>query len=414
MACPMGYGNTSTESLEAETSAVPVSILGFETTNQNFLPQISPRSQTKKLPNYGDYIATTALLQLQDGPAPTKEGGTGLVHHEERTFIVVHQVFELWFKLVLGDVAKVQKMLTGLTEVASVEMHQRLAQSLNYLQRIEKIFTHMQGSFEVLETMHPADFLEFRDYLVPASGFQSTQFRELEMMLGLQETRRRFVNERPVFSYLDEEAQKRLRELARSPSVNEQLIHLLNAVNVPDSFVPMFFDATESLAKERQYVFARIKPGDPYAEQQIREHVDRIKHIILTPDASSSSHANFTAEQFQRALVAALYVCSYRHDPQCELLAQLMDHLIAVEEGLLLWRSRHLHLVERMIGRRDGTGGSSGVDYLDATRQYRVFDVVWLLRKVFIRSSILKPFREVHGDQNLFKAPAASATPTNE
>jgi tryptophan 2,3-dioxygenase len=396
-------------------SGVPtVGVLGFETTNNAFLPE---QDKTKAQSNYGDYIAVNTLLHLQNGITPTKNADIGLVHHEELTFIIVHQVFELWFKLILADLRAVRGLVTELWR-HPVSLYQRLATSLGYLQRCEKIFNHNQGTWEVLETMHPGDFLEFRDYLVPASGFQSSQFRELEIMLGLQESRRSMINGRVVWAYLSQAQQAQLIKLAEEPSINDTLLDVLCNIAVPEGFLAMFLRCTLELARERQYRFAKCKEGDQQAEAQITEHYTYVQEVIERPWEHVTPGAHYDNEKFRKALVAALYVTSYRAEPPCALIAQLLDHLIAVEEGMLLWRSRHMHMVERMIGRRVGTGGSSGVDYLDQTRRYRIFDVLWILRKIFIRSTILMRFEELHAgtaikDVKIFVEPRTESPPPN-
>ena len=104
------------------------------------------------------------------------------------------------------------------------------------------------------------------------------------------------------------------------------------------------------------------------------------------------------AEEFKKAVLAALYAVSYRHHHKYAILANLLDQLVAVEEGMLLWRGRHLHMAERMIGRRVGSGGSSGVGYLDITRKYRIFHALWLVRKLAVRSSALPAPAELDAD----------------
>jgi tryptophan 2,3-dioxygenase len=99
------------------------------------------------------------------------------------------------------------------------------------------------------------------------------------------------------------------------------------------------------------------------------------------------------AQVYKRAVIGALFAISYRFEARYSTFVALLDQLIAVEEGMLLWRGRHLHMAERMIGRRGGTGGtSSGVGYLDITRKYRIFHALWLARKMAMRSSALPPF----------------------
>ena len=127
-----------------------------------------------------------------------------------------------------------------------------------------------------------------------------------------------------------------------------------------------------------------------------KEKTDEIREMIEKPDQAPGS----TPEAQQRmsdCIKSALYVSSYRTEhPQFAVLSETLDELVALEEGILLFRGRHVHNVERIIGRRIGTGGSSGVEYLEKTREYRIFDFLWALRSIFIRASILPPFSFFH------------------
>ena len=177
------------------------SILGFKTTEGGFIHGASHEGRPDPT-HYSSYLAVDQLLKLQDGVAACKPEGKGLMHHEEMTFIVVHQVFELWFKLVAGDLSKVRDIITGLDELEYAKAQEKMNEAISYLRRTEHILHHTLGAFGIMETMHPADFVEFRDFLVPASGFQSVSFRALEQLLGVSNSARAMVNGSPVFSYL--------------------------------------------------------------------------------------------------------------------------------------------------------------------------------------------------------------------
>lgn len=371
------------------------SILGFQTANAEFIHGGEKTQPT----HYGTYLGIGTLLNLQSGPAAGKAGGEGIAHHEELTFIIVHQVFELWFKLVTADLRKSHGFLLSIAEEKDMDVataSNLMTQCLHYLRRSEAVFQHVQGAFGIMETMHPADFIEFRDFLVPASGFQSVSFRSLEQLLGVPNTSRALVNNATVFSYLTQAEQDKLTEEAKLPSVNEIVMRILCRLKVPDDFVETYLKTTRKILEEQQYVIAKTPKGDEKAEHLIETGVDRMKAMLDDPLSWSEGlvlNDSDSPDDYKKAVIAALFVISYRFENRFSTLAALLDALIAVEEGMLLWRGRHLHMAERMIGRRGGTGGtSSGVGYLDITRRYRIFHLLWLVRKMFIRASALPPF----------------------
>lgn len=398
--CPFLHGDEGSAPPPPPTTAAaatgdmqsPNAILGFQFTNKDFVDPAGPPT------HYGSYLGIEQLLNLQDGPALGKSTGKGLVHHEELTFIVVHQVFELWFKLVTADMVQSREYLTILASGSNTDAAMAanlVTKCLAYLRRTEAIFHHAVGAFGIMETMHPADFVEFRDYLVPASGFQSVSFRSLEQLLGVQNETRLKVNNLPVFSYLTETEQAQLAEEGKAPSINDLVVRMLARTPVPETFLQVYLETTRKVLEEQQYVIARAAKDDPKAKALIDAGVEKMEATLKDPVAWSEGlhlEGEGASEEYRKAVIAALFITSYRHEHQYSSLATLLDSLIAVEEAMLLWRGRHTHMAERMIGRRSGTGGtSSGVGYLDLTRRYRIFHSLWLVRKMFVRASALPP-----------------------
>ena len=384
--CPFASGSDVTPG-PPHTEA----LLGFHTTEQGFLHGNKPNPT-----HYATYIGVPTLLNLQSGEAACKPDGSGLMHHEELTFIIVHQVFELWFKLVIADVKKSRAYLQEISDLGleSPAAHGLMTLCLNYLRRTETIFNHATGAFAVMETMHPADFIEFRDFLVPASGFQSVQFRVLEQLLGVQDLARSKVNGTEVMSYLQPDEQQFLAGEAKISSVNDIVEDILANLTVPASFIDEYIATTRKVLSEQQFGIARADPNDPKALQFVENGVQVMIETLREPHAWSEGLIipPEREEKYRAAVVAALFVSSYRAEPKFSMISSLLDALVAVEEGTLLWRSRHMHMAERMIGRRSGTGGtSSGVGYLNETRKYRIFHALWLVRKLFVRASALPP-----------------------
>ena len=129
---------------------------------------------TKRAVTYTTYLAIDELLATQ---RPLSIGPDGRPEHDELLFIVIHQVYELWFKQLLHELAEVQRTM----EAADTD------RTLHLLNRILKILKTLVAQIDVLETMTPLQFLSFRDRLESASGFQSAQFREVEAVLGKRE-----------------------------------------------------------------------------------------------------------------------------------------------------------------------------------------------------------------------------------
>lgn len=380
------------------------SLLGFATSEKSFLHGEKPHPT-----HYGSYLGIPQLLKNQEGEAACKPGGKGLMHHEELTFIVIHQVFELWFKLTIADMEKSRELLKGIDTTEVDVRHQRLDQVNHYLRRAESIFRHVMEAFGLMETMHPADFIEFRDYLIPASGFQSVQFRQLEQIFGVQRATRCKVNGKEVFEYLETDEQSKLAEEAKLPSFNIMVEELLSCVYVPETFKQVYYETTERVLRQQQFDIAKAPKGDKVAEKHVASGLETTRSMLEEPvEWSEGLHCptQADADRYTKSVLAALFVSSYRHEPKYALLASFIDQLIATEQAMLLWRGRHMHMAERMIGRRAGTGGTgSGVGYLDMTRRYRIFHAPWLVRKLFIRASALPPLSTFPLGDDIFTAP---------
>jgi tryptophan 2,3-dioxygenase len=244
---------------------------------------------------YGGYLAVPELLALQrlrsDPPV-----------HDELLFITVHQAYELWFKQVIFELETIRdRMIEG-----------DAVRARHYLTRVHAIERVLIEHIEVLQTMSPQDFLEFRSLLSPASGFQSAQFRELEFLTGLKE--RRY-----------------LRDLAGTPEELERLARRLEEPTVWDGFVSLLEANGLSMPED-----------DENARTQ-----------SLLAMARDPKHA-------------ALFAIA----------EGLLDH----DEAIAQWRYHHVLMVEREIGAKTGTGGSSGVEYLRSTLEKRFFPELWGLR----------------------------------
>lgn len=251
---------------------------------------------------YSSYLRLTELLSLQT----PQSRELGSEEHDEMLFIVIHQVYELWFKQLLHEIDHVQNILR-LGDVVGASRG---------LKRVLSILKVMVSQMDVLETMTPRDFASFRDRLEASSGFQSAQFREFEFVLG---------HKRPD-----------LAEGFSGPD-RDRLLQRLQE--------PSLWSTFRGLLAGRGVAMGRI------------DHEDR----GTEPDP---------------VLQAAL-VDVYRNSPE---LSELCERLVDLDEGVQEWRYRHVKMVERTIGAKMGTGGSSGVAYLASTLSRPLFSDLWAVR----------------------------------
>jgi tryptophan 2,3-dioxygenase len=252
---------------------------------------------------YGSYLKIDELLSLQQ---PRSDG-----EHDEMLFIIIHQVYELWFKELLHEFDRVARLLRG------DEPHR----AQHTLKRILTILKVMVAQLDILETMTPLEFLSFRARLEAASGFQSDQFRQIEFLLGAK----------------SEAAINRFPEGGRARA---ELMKRYDAPTLWDAFL-------HHLSRE----------GYPVPSSQL-------SRTVTSPVEPSGD--------IQQILIEI-----YRRDSKN---AELCERLVDLDEGLQEWRYRHVKMVERTIGVKRGTGGSSGAAYLASTVGKPIFPDLWEIR----------------------------------
>jgi len=250
---------------------------------------------------YGQYLKLDDLLACQVPQSPGPE-------HDEMLFIVIHQVYELWFKLVLHEVEHLQGALE----------RGEGALAMAGFKRILTIWKTLVAQVDVLETMTPVSFLSFRDRLDTASGFQSEQFRHLELMLGARD--------RGILRHYPEAA-PRLEERLRANSLYDSFLLYL---------VRMGYQVPAA-------ALARDRAEPPREDPEVQELLVRI----------------------------------YHDDPAAR---EVCERMVDLDEGLQEWRYRHVKMVERTIGTTRGTGGSTGAEYLKRTLFKPLFPDLWAIR----------------------------------
>ncbi|TQR10983.1 tryptophan 2,3-dioxygenase [Psychrobacillus soli] len=254
---------------------------------------------------YGDYLQLDSILSSQKRLSS---------HHDEMLFIIIHQVSELWMKLILHE----------LTSAIQAIQADKMQAAFKMLARVTKIQTQIIQAWDVLSTLTPAEYLEFRDTLGKASGFQSYQYRQIEFALGYKTKHILKIYEQDTALY------EQLEKANNAPSIYDVSIQALAKAG---------FTLNPAVVKRDYSV---TYGGD-------KTVADAWKEVYLNVDKYWN-------------------------------LYQLAEKLVDVEDWLQQWRFRHMKTVERIIGFKTGTGGSSGVNYLRKVLDHRFFPELWDLR----------------------------------
>ena len=348
----------------------------------------APVSDRDRQLYYADYLQLGRILDSQNLES-AKRGSTA---HDEMLFVIVHQTYELWFKQILWELDAV------LTTFAGSRVEERdVGRAVAHLDRVISIVRLMLDQVTVLETMTPLDFLEFRDELVPASGFQSVQFRMIENKLGLRRA------DRP--SDAGEIYTSRLRESDRETvEGSEQQTSLFDRVERWLERTPFLeFGEFDFWTEYRQAVRAMLDADRRLIEQNSSLTENQIAIQLRGLESTRDRfRALFDEDRYAelveagvfrlslRAFKAALLINLYRDEPILHLPFQLLTNLMDVDELLTTWRQRHALMAMRMIGTRIGTGGSSGHNYLrESAEKSRVYTDFFNLATFFIPRSSL-------------------------
>jgi tryptophan 2,3-dioxygenase len=340
---------------------------------------------------YSDYLQLDKITGSQD-PVSFKNGNQPA--HDEMLFIIIHQAYELWFKQILFELDYVLKVFN---KERINDNSEDLNLVLHRLRRVIKIFELLNQQVSILDTMTPLDFLEFRNLLIPSSGFQSAQFRLIEATLGLQMDNRHHSDyykrtNAGGFTQSDyekinkTEAAQNLSQLInnwleRIPFFEHEFwINYISGKHTPEEHV--FWNEYRTIYKnsltEREankvrdfdYVFFNKIPAGEPAENFI------------------NLRSNFSAA----ALRAALFIMLYRDFPVFQTSYQILDSLIEIDHLMSNWRHKHLIMVRRMIGMRVGTGNTSGSGYLEGAlnKHYVYRDIAGLSTFLIERRNLPK------------------------
>lgn len=322
--------------------------------------------------HYHQYLGIDELLKLQS----TRSAAVGNPAHDEMLFIIMHQVYELWFKQILHELDSICVMFRE-QKVDAESMNMVLLR----LKRISEILELMIKQIFVMETLTPLDFLDFRDYLFPASGFQSMQFRMIESTLGLREEDRLTYHGKSYKIVFNEEQQARLTAIETNGSLFElveQWLERTPFLQFKDfDFLTAYKAAVDRMIKKEQQAISETPfLSDKMKAMRLKMLGDSnsyFKHVL-----SEEEHLNMIergeARLSYRATIAALLINLYREKPILNIPFNILMELANIDELLTNWRYRHAQMVMRMIGNKVGTGGSSGHDYLAKTAEkHKIF-----------------------------------------
>ena len=335
---------------------------------------------------YHDYLQLDRLLNSQS--RRSEEEGKPV--HEEMLFIIVHQAYELWFKQMLYEL---DSILLAFSQPTVKENHMGLI--LSRLGRFIEIQKLIEKQIDVLETMSPMEFLDFRDMLYPASGFQSFQFRLIENKLGLKSEHRLTYNKAPYHKHFTKSQAEELLRTESSPSLFDCIEKWLERTPFLNA---NGFNFWETYQKAVTHMFERER--DLIQRNSKLQGETRKKALDNVDQSVNTFNALLDIEKYNRiksggqwrlshkAAQAALFIQLYRDQPALHLPSRLIASLLDIDELMTQWRYRHALMAKRMLGTKVGTGGSSGAEYLkQSAEKHKLFTDFFQLTTFFIPRS---------------------------
>lgn len=344
--------------------------------------------------HYHTYLQLDKILDAQ---YPRSTEIDKVTAHDEMLFIIMHQVYELWFKQIIHELKSISVMFED-----DLMDEREIPIAVARLERIIEIQKLLIEQINVMETLTAMDFLDFRQYLFPASGFQSLQFRIVENMLGLKAEQRLTYNNMPYDTVFSDTQKEVLKESLDNKSLLSHVIEWLERTPFLE------FDKFNFLEAYKKAVERMIqKEIDAIEASDILTADVKKQRLTMVGDTSTYFLAVFDPAKFEemrqrgevkfsyQAMIAALFIFLYRDEPILQQPYRLLSRLMDIEEMLTLWRNRHAQMVLRMIGRKTGTGGSSGHQYLKSTaQQHQIFTDLYQVATLLIPRSDLPSLPE--------------------
>lgn len=321
---------------------------------------------------YGEYLELDKILNAQS--LKSKEHGTEA--HDETLFIITHQAYELWFKQILHELKSIHTLFSE--KKMNPNAIGLIGHRLNRVIQIQRV---LNEQLSIMETMSSLEFMEFRDYLVPASGFQSVQFRLIEIILGLRQKFRLNIDKEFFNSRLKDKDKKILHDAEAEPTLLEHIDTWLSRMpfGKNDEF-DFWSEYQKSIKKMIQNDHDIISSNVTLSEKEKAfelknlERTEESYQILFDKAKYDELYKTGEFRLSQDAKLAAIFIQLFRHEPIFQGPNQILVQLLDIDELFSTWRYRHAIMAHRMLGTKIGTGGSSGHEYLKrSTENNRVF-----------------------------------------
>ncbi len=338
--------------------------------------------------HYQKYLQIDKLLSAQELRSDKLNDHA----HDEMLFIIIHQAYELWFKQIIYEIESVRDDLS-----ADQVDEKNIGKIIYKLDRVVKILKLLIEQVDIIETISPMDFLDFRDYLFPASGFQSFQFRKVEVLLGLEDDHRVLYNDEPYYKAFQPKEQKKIRSIEKDDTLKNNLLKWLERIPFLQfdefTFIKKYkealnkmLDAEKAAINRSVYLDEKQKAG----RLQMLGNTHTYYRTVLDEDYHDEQVEKGNLSFSYKATLAALFIKLYRDEPILHLPNMLLDKVREIDEYLIAWRHRHAQMVLRMLGNKMGTGGSSGHKYLSKTAEkHHIFSDIHNISTLMIPRSYL-------------------------
>ncbi len=354
-------------------------------------------TKSNEIIDYHAYLGLDEILNAQK-PLSAK---TNTPAHDEMLFIIVHQTYELWFKEILHEIDSIAEMFKR-----DYIDERNIGIAVSRLRRIVEIQKILVDQIRVIETMTSLDFLDFRHLFGNASGLQSWQFRLVENKLGLAEAQRMPIGGKHYSADFRAEQRKLVEEASKGPTLFDLIGRWLERTPFLKfegfDFIGAYKEAVNAMLKaEKESVGYGVASAEGIAAM-IKGTEDNFNSIF-----DRAEHERLVKNGYRRlsydALWASLFISLYRDEPILQLPFQLLELLTEIDEHFTVWRSRHAMMAFRMVGRKMGSGESSGYDYLKRTvDKYKIFNDFFNLSTFFIPKARLPKLPESLIDQLAF------------
>lgn len=340
---------------------------------------------------YDEYLCLDNILDAQK---PLSDAA-GAPAHDEMLFIQFHQIYELWFKQILFELDDIQKRFS-----ADIMNDKDMQPILHYLSRIVEIFKHLESMIDILETMPPQSFVDFREHFGTASGFQSLQFRLIETRLGLLRENRLSVFHGEFDKDLQDASKQAIKKAETSDSLYVQLDTWLSRTPFVELGAYNFWDEyrgavhamlDDKIKGAKSHLSGETLDKELAALERGRDKFDS----IFDENKHKKAQEDGAWRMSWKALQAALFITIYKEEPVLQSPHALLTKIMDVDELIARWRFRHALMVQRMVGNNMGSGGSAGYGYLMNTlEKHRIFTDLFSLSTYLIPSRLIPPLPE--------------------